>query len=114
MHSAHRGIRCILDQPVMWVWFSVRITLNQTRTRSPLSQLSFTGQQPTPPRAGRLKRVTPLVAILTVIVIAALKLGVLLNSLSEGHYLAPSPLVVLLSVTFWGSGGSLVRSSAYR
>jgi AI-2 transport protein TqsA len=29
-------------------------------------------------------------------------LGVVLDPLIEGHYLAPSPLVVLLSVTFWG------------
>jgi AI-2 transport protein TqsA len=29
-------------------------------------------------------------------------LGVILDPLIEGHYLAPSPLVVLLSVTFWG------------
>ncbi|MEZ4732750.1 MAG: AI-2E family transporter [Caldilineaceae bacterium] len=43
-------------------------------------------------------------ALLVLVVIGAIQLilGLYVDPLVEGHYLSPSPLVVLLSVTFWG------------
>jgi predicted PurR-regulated permease PerM len=42
--------------------------------------------------------------LLTLVVLGGIQvtLGVVVDPLVEGHYLAPSPLVVLLSVAFWG------------
>jgi len=57
-----------------------------------------------PPLFALMQFGDPSLALITLVVLAVIQvvLGVYVDPLIEGHYLSPSPLVVLVSVTFWG------------
>jgi predicted PurR-regulated permease PerM len=57
-----------------------------------------------PPLFALVQFQDPVMALLTLLIVGGLQLvlGTYVDPLIEGHYLSPSPLIVLISVTFWG------------